>query len=615
MSDTVSTTTPNKASDNAREVAGDAPVAAVSQMKIQEDGASKEEDNESLPVTLYVGELAHSVTEAILYDIFSTVSSVSSIRVCRDAVTYESLGYAYVNFNSHADATRALQELNYAQIKGKQCRIMWSQRDPSVRKSGDGNIFIKNLDPSIDNKALHDTFIAFGEILSCKIVTDRAGNSLGFGFIHFYKSESAKEAIETVNGMNMNGQTVFVGRHISREEREAESAERRAQFTNVYINNLSPNMDEAKLTEMFSKFGEIKTLKLVTPDDDKNKSFGLIDFVDHESAQKAVASLNDTEVDGVKVYVARAQSKGERRKELQKKYEKSRSELLNKYQGTNLYIKNLDDTVDNEKLQEIFAPIGTIISARVMLDQNGKSRGFGFVSFTTPEEANKAITEMNGQIVSGKPLYVVLAQRKEIRHSQMKQHFNAQRQLNMKQQAAASGQLPFVMRPGYIGQQPNQGVPMPMPMQQLWPQRGAPPQMWGRQGSGATPAAQAAAQAAAAQAANPAAAVPAGKGAAPAGSAVPAAATQPFPANEPIDKFIETLPEDQKKQVIGEALFPRILQQENNDAQLASKITGMLLDMDNADLLQLVRDENMLKEHVLEAHAAYMAFLEGETKN
>ena len=83
-----------------------------------------------------------------------------------------------------------------------------------------------------------------------------------------------------------------------------------------------------------------------------------------------------------------------------------------------MYVKNLDDTIDDEKLREEFAVHGTITSAKVM-NEEGRSKGFGFVCFSSPEEATKAVTEMTGRIIGSKPLYVALAQRKEDRKAHL----------------------------------------------------------------------------------------------------------------------------------------------------------------------------------------------------
>ncbi|KAK9696236.1 Protein phosphatase PP2A regulatory subunit B, partial [Basidiobolus ranarum] len=303
-------------------------------------GASSEEGTAGSTTTasLYVGELDPSVTEAILFELFNMIGPVASIRVCRDAVTRRSLGYAYVNYHRAADADAALYALNYTLIKGKPCRIMWSQRDPALRKAGTGNIFIKNLDPSIDNKALHDTFSAFGNILSCKVVTED-GISKGYGFVHFETYEAAENAIQHVNGMLLNDKKVFVGHHIPRKERNSKVEEMKSQFTNVYVKNLDTSITLDELKEMFGKFGEITSAVLSTDENGNPTGFGFVNFEEHEAALAAVEALNDTDVKGKKLFVGRAQKKAEREEELKRQYENAKIEKLSKYQGVNLYVK------------------------------------------------------------------------------------------------------------------------------------------------------------------------------------------------------------------------------------------------------------------------------------
>ena len=154
--------------------------------------------------------------------------------------------------------------MNFDVLKGKPIRIMWSQRDPSLRRSGVGNVFIKNLDKTIDNKAMYDTFSAFGNILSCKVATDMSnGDSKGYGFVHFETEEAALSAIQKVNGMLLNGKKVYVGRFVPRKDREMELGEKARRFTNVYVKNICEEYDDVKLTEMFSKYGKISSVKVI----------------------------------------------------------------------------------------------------------------------------------------------------------------------------------------------------------------------------------------------------------------------------------------------------------------------------------------------------------------
>ena len=100
-----------------------------------------------------------------------------------------------------------------------------------------------------------------------------------------------------------------------------------------------------------------------------------------------------------------------------KKFELLKLERLNRYQGVNLYVKNLDDSIDDEILRKEFSPYGTITSAKVMCCEEGRSKGFGFVCFESPEGAAAAVEKLDGYTEDEKTWVVCRAQKKAEREA------------------------------------------------------------------------------------------------------------------------------------------------------------------------------------------------------
>jgi RNA recognition motif-containing protein len=89
----------------------------------------------SASASLCVRNLNTDVTEALLFEIFNAVGSVASVRVCRDAATRRSLGYAYVNFHRVDDAQRAINTINFNNIRNRPCHVTCqSNRERRHRK-------------------------------------------------------------------------------------------------------------------------------------------------------------------------------------------------------------------------------------------------------------------------------------------------------------------------------------------------------------------------------------------------------------------------------------------------------------------------------------------------
>lgn len=84
--------------------------------------------------------------------------------------------------------------------------------------------------------------------------------------------------------------------------------------------------------------------------------------------------------------------------------------------GNNLYVGNLSFDVDSSTLEQLFAEYGTVVSAKVINDrETGRSRGFGFVEMSSDEEAQSAISALDGQEHAGRTLKVNEARQRENR--------------------------------------------------------------------------------------------------------------------------------------------------------------------------------------------------------
>ncbi|XP_060218555.1 nucleosome assembly protein 1;2-like isoform X2 [Lycium barbarum] len=174
--------------------------------------------NQFKPMSLYVGDLDFNVTDTQLYELFNQAGQVVSVRLCRDLCTRRSLGYGFVNYSNPQDAAKAMEMLDYTPVNGKSIRVKHSYSDPTFPKSRTANLFVRNLDRSIDSKALHDTFSSFGDILSCKVVTDSNGQSKCYGFVQFDNDESAQSAIDKLNGALINDRQVYVSHALHKEK-------------------------------------------------------------------------------------------------------------------------------------------------------------------------------------------------------------------------------------------------------------------------------------------------------------------------------------------------------------------------------------------------------------
>ncbi|GIY45973.1 polyadenylate-binding protein 1 [Caerostris darwini] len=259
-----------------------------------------------------------------------------------------------------------------------------------------GSLYIGNLHPECTEATLYHKFAPLGNILNIHICKDvSTGQSLGYGYVNFERKEDAEKALSITNYELINGRVIrlmWAKRNINKANMAA----------NLFIKNLDLDIDDKKMFDIFANYGNIGSLKVATDDSGKSKGFGFVQFENEESADKAIRALNGMIVRGRTMYVSKFIPR-------EKKCD----------QFKNIYIKNFELSLKDEDLKELCRRFGTILSSKVMTDENGDSRGFGFVCFEDADSAKKAVKDLNGTYLGGRRLYAGRAKKKPERRAEV----------------------------------------------------------------------------------------------------------------------------------------------------------------------------------------------------
>lgn len=155
----------------------------------------------------------------------------------------------------------------------------------------------------------------------------------------------------------------------------------------VYVGNVHPQVTDPLLQEVFSSTGPIEGCKLIRKD---KSSYGFVDYFDRRSAALAIVTLNGRHLFGQPIKVNWA-------------YASSQREDTSGH--FNIFVGDLSPEVTDATLFACFSVYPSCSDARVMWDQNtGRSRGFGFVSFRSQQDAQSAINDLNGKWLGSKQI-------------------------------------------------------------------------------------------------------------------------------------------------------------------------------------------------------------------
>ncbi|KAM4041235.1 nucleolin [Anomaloglossus baeobatrachus] len=294
--------------------------------------------------------------------------------------------FAYVDFSTAEEVERAIK-LSGETVLGFEIKIQLpnnpdeKNNNAENRKERDSRtLFVKNLPYSTGAEQLQKIFENAKDI---RLPVGKDGSSKGIAYIEFNTEGEADKAIEELQGSEIEGRAMVID--FTGDKRQNAGGRRGPGGDSkvLLVNNLSYSATEDSLQEVFEK---ATSIRIPQNNQGKPKGFAFVEFSSAEEAKDALDSLNNTEIEGRSIRIEISQGGGPHG---------GRGAT----QSKTLFVRGLSEDTSEETLKEAF---DGSINARIVTDRDtGASKGFGFVDFSTAEDAKAAMEAMEDGEIDG----------------------------------------------------------------------------------------------------------------------------------------------------------------------------------------------------------------------
>ena len=272
-------------------------------------------------------------------------------------------------------------------------------------------LFLTDLDRDVDELRIKDWFSKQGYSLNWVELARHwvTRESLGYAFLSFSNESEAEKALKALRFPSIN-----LSNMPSRLMKRNPKSHKGPAKANLFVKNISSEIDNRKLFGIFSFFGDVISSKIEYNSNGKHAGFGYVQFNKVEDASDAIKTLNGTKIAKKKVTVCVFMKYRERQDKL--KIHETRK-------FTNVYIQNLNKITREIQFHDIVELFGHV-SKHKLLPKEGSAM-CGLVAFENYKGAQKCVNKLNGCLVNGSTIVVEKRKSKTERARELERKFNS----------------------------------------------------------------------------------------------------------------------------------------------------------------------------------------------